>query len=696
MYRRDSMVCNVFLAALLILFLAASVNVKVSEVKLKIEYGEPHKSADGGAAQLYYSENGEEFCEEKSLQETIVDGYVVFSLPEVDLTDTRLRFDPVMSEEDFSIRKVDVLLRDRSVWSLSGEKELSAYIEYTINCETAAGNEEKFISKSEDPIIGLSNKFNEMVIDACKAYNLISYSVIALFLYLLFGILEIKVKRKEYSVRLTRGHFAGVFISGLVMAVGLSINYGVFYLEKNFSDTPFGQLLYHLHTPLDGTNMSTFYEVFWAITGILALSFAVAFGVDYLLRRFGKQAGFPVWLGLLGIMFGVYALIEGYNHFEYEEYYKYTHENTELYEQYYVDGRNVTLKFPEKKRNLIYIFLESMETTYADESSGGAMQKNYIPELTELSMANISFAENGVLNGAHTVPGATFTMGALVAQTSGVPINETLVSNSTLNGTWESENNYLPGVWSIGDVLAEEGYEQEFMIGSDASFAGRGSFFRGHGNYRIFDYYKAVSEEKLPEDYWVWWGYEDSKLIDFAKEEILAMAEGGKPFNFTMLTVDTHFTGGYVCGECGKAYDLQYSNVIACSSSQISAFIDWIIEQDFYENTTIVIAGDHLTMDSGYIWLEGAENFDRRVYFTIMNPAEHVVEKVRERNYTTMDIYPTTLAALGVEIEGDRLGLGVNLFSDTPTLFEEFGEEYLDEELLKNSRFYTKKLLYGN
>lgn len=184
MYRRDSMVCNIFLAALLILFLAASVDVKVSEVKLKIEYGEPFKSADGGAAQLYYSENEEEFCEEKSLQENIVDGYVVFPLPEVDLTDTRLRFDPVMSEEDFSIRKVDVLLRDRTVWSLSGGEELSAYIEYTINCERAAGNEEKFISKSEDPIIGLSSKFNEMIADACKAYNLISYSVIALFLYL--------------------------------------------------------------------------------------------------------------------------------------------------------------------------------------------------------------------------------------------------------------------------------------------------------------------------------------------------------------------------------------------------------------------------------------------------------------------------------------------------------------------------------
>lgn len=33
------------------------------------------------------------------------------------------------------------------------------------------------------------------------------------------------------------------------------------------------------------------------------------------------------------------------------------------------------------------------------------MQKNYIPELTQLSLENISFSGNGVLNGAHTVSG---------------------------------------------------------------------------------------------------------------------------------------------------------------------------------------------------------------------------------------------------------------------------------------------------
>lgn len=129
-----------------------------------------------------------------------------------------------------------------------------------------------------------------------------------------------------------------------------------------------------------------------------------------------------------------------------------------------VDARDVELVFPGEKRNLIYIFLESMELTYADAESGGGMTRDLIPELTSLAQDNICFSGDGLLNGAHYVNGAEFTMGALVAQTSGVPINETLVSNDTLNSFWTSENNYLPGVYTIGDVLQSEGYNQEFLI----------------------------------------------------------------------------------------------------------------------------------------------------------------------------------------------------------------------------------------
>jgi phosphoglycerol transferase len=42
---------------------------------------------------------------------------------------------------------------------------------------------------------------------------------------------------------------------------------------------------------------------------------------------------------------------------------------------------------------------------------------------------------------------------------------------------------------------------------------------------------------------------------------------------------------------------------------------------------------------------------------------------------------------MGVQIEGNRLGLGVNLFSDEPTIIEEYGLSYVTEEIEKKSTF---------
>ena len=72
--------------------------------------------------------------------------------------------------------------------------------------------------------------------------------------------------------------------------------------------------------------------------------------------------------------------------------------------------------------------------------------------------------------------------------------------------------------------------------------------------------------------------------------------------------------------------------------------------------------------------------------------------EIKNRVFTSLDIFPTTLAAMGFEIEGDRLGLGTNLFSSRPTLCEEYGEgkagyDIFDEEVKKNSDYYRENFI---
>ena len=65
----------------------------------------------------------------------------------------------------------------------------------------------------------------------------------------------------------------------------------------------------------------------------------------------------------------------------------------------------------------------------------------------------------------------------------------------------------------------------------------------------------------------------------------------------------------------------------------------------------------------------------------------------KNRLFTAFDIYPTTLAAIGAQVDGDRLALGTNLFSDKKTLMEELGKNKFTKEVAKISKYYNKKIL---
>ena len=359
--------------------------------------------------------------------------------------------------------------------------------------------------------------------------------------------------------------------------------------------------------------------------------------------------------------------------------------DSSFYEKNYVHPNDIKITFPEKKQNLIYIFLESMENSVLSKENGGTVEKSYTPELEELALNNINFSHNNKIGGPFQVNNTGWTIAAMVAHTSGVTLNTMNIDGNY----YGSFSKFLPGVKSIGDILSENGYINYFMLGSDSKYGGRKDYFGQHGHYYIYDYYTAVEKNKF-NNYYVWWGYEDKKLFEYAKEELLKLSDGAQPFNFTMLTVDTHFTDGYLDETCERPFDSRYANVFNCSSNMVYEFITWIQEQDFYENTTIVLVGDHLTMQSNFF--DESNNYQRTTYNTFIN-SRIDTEYNKNREFSTLDMFPTTLASLGVELEGDRLGLGTNLFSGKKTLIEKYGLDYVNKEVLKSSEFYNNNLL---
>ncbi|MBR0136920.1 MAG: LTA synthase family protein, partial [Erysipelotrichaceae bacterium] len=133
-------------------------------------------------------------------------------------------------------------------------------------------------------------------------------------------------------------------------------------------------------------------------------------------------------------------------------------------------------------------------------------------------------------------------------------------------------------------------------------------------------------------------------------------------------------------------------NVYACSSRKVDEFIKWCQQQDFYENTTIVIVGDHCSMSTDFSQVIGS--FDRKAYYTIINPAQNCIP-TENRSLCTFDFYPTTVSALGIEFEGERIGLGTDLFSNKETLCEKYGTEQFFSLVKEHSIYYDNHILYG-
>lgn len=462
-----------------------------------------------------------------------------------------------------------------------------------------------------------------------------------------------------------------------------------------WSDNYFGvgleQIIFTMTAPMKGANSGVVVrDAFCACLPIISppciiyallVFIDIKFGSKIKLRRVLRRVISSICVATL-----ILSVIYANNIYNVVDYVKIKNDTTTIYEDYYIDPNLVSITSDGNTKNLICIYLESMENSYSSVNEGGFQKKNLIPNLTELANSNISFSNSQNLGGFYTVSGTSWTMGAVFSLNSGIPY-----SFSVKNKLKKQDTKLTNGVITLGDILNQKGYVGEFLCGSDVDFGGRRGFFNSHG-YEVFDYYSAIKEGYIDDDYHEFWGLEDQKLYEIAKDELNKLASSGKPFNFSMLTVDTHFPGGYECELCESQYKEKAANVVSCADRQINDFIDWCKQQEFYEETVIVVLGDHPRMERVLV-PEDFEDKPRTMYNCIINSAQTTNDKnFKNRTFTAMDYFPTILSSMGFNIEGDRLGLGTNLLSEKPTLPEELGLDYFNNELSKYSAFYIKKI----
>lgn len=450
------------------------------------------------------------------------------------------------------------------------------------------------------------------------------------------------------------------------------------WIAKVFDNIELKTILYQIHASLKGMGHEIIKKYCLCVIKTIIELMAAIVICQLFKRKMPDMAGIA-YLFLIGCGIG-YVYKQTYR-IGVPEYFKQMSKSSQLYENEYVAPASVKITFPEKKKNLICIYLESMEMSNAVLSIG-----NLIPKLTQLTREYISFSNTQNCSGMLQMPGTGWTMAGILSSMSGISYILPIEGNAG-----SEYSRFLPKLESLGDILEQQGYSNYFMCGSDAGFAGRDVYFKTHGNYEIYDLIQARNDGVISEKYHNgFWGMEDAKLYEYAKIKLMEISKSYKPFNFTMLTVDTHHTEGYICSKCPSVYASKYANVISCADNQVCDFLDWIKKQEWYKDTVVVIIGDHLSMVKDFYskyFIGGV----RTVYNCFINTQlDKTKIKEKSREFWMADLFPTIVGALGANIEGERLGLGVNMFSNKKTLAESIGKNKLFMELSKGSMYYKK------
>lgn len=323
--------------------------------------------------------------------------------------------------------------------------------------------------------------------------------------------------------------------------------------------------------------------------------------------------------------------------------------------KWYYRAPQITVK-PAFRKNIVFIYAESLERTYFDETIFPGLIKG----LRKLEASSTYFT------GIEGVYSTSWTIAGMTASQCGIPLSTPTGPNS-MSGM----DNFLKGAVCLGDLLNDEGYRLSHLGGASLEFSGKGDFYSTHGfqNVQGLQQLQPFLKNK---SYVNKWGLYDDTLFDIAYTEYERLSAADRPFGLFLLTLDTHAPEGHQSKSCK---DIVYKdgsnpmlNAVACSDFLITKFVRKLLDSPQAENTMIVIASDHLALRSTATEL--LDKGKRRNLFMIIEPGTDKAVEITKRG-STLDLGPTLLNALGYE---GRIGLGRNLLSDENSLISELSD----------------------
>lgn len=324
---------------------------------------------------------------------------------------------------------------------------------------------------------------------------------------------------------------------------------------------------------------------------------------------------------------------------------------------------------PVKKKNLIVLYIESLEQNLRNSSIHGV---NLIEPIDNLSGFTIPYFTSA--------PGTGWSIAGMVASQCSIPTIPYLKVGA-------HAKNFLPGAICLGDILARDGYEQYFLSGPDLQFAGMDKFYKDHG-YQHAMGKSEWREKKLDSTLFTSWGsgIHDDTLLEEAKKIIIQMKSAHKTYNLTLITTDSHASKGTPSTHCSKQEKASgFRGAFQCTSKFVANFINELKKENLLNDTVVVIMGDHPFLNNE----KQSAFFPDPRYIYIKFITNDNIRPLRDK-MTHFDVAPSILELLGyINSSNPRFGLGFSLFSKVDAL--QFNQHF---ELVTANKIINQSLTY--
>lgn len=213
------------------------------------------------------------------------------------------------------------------------------------------------------------------------------------------------------------------------------------------------------------------------------------------------------------------------------------------------------------------------------------------------------------------------------------------------------------GLFTLGTVFRDRGYETVFLYGGYSYFDNMQTFFSSN-DYRVVDRNSVAADDVT---FATAWGACDEDLYSWTIREADRIHESGSPFHFFVMTTSNHRPYTYPEGRIDIPSGTGREGAVKYSDHAIGEFFREARKRPWFDNTLFVIVADHTASSAGKAELEV-----KRYRVPLILYAPSLVEPGTVLTQCSqIDVAPTVLSLLGMSYDSVFFGRDV-LAMDPP------------------------------